>query len=289
MLARLILGPGREARSVKGQLFSDGIHWQAMSIDAALPGAGKASLRFGEAAGDRSFRVVTDDMGALLHLFDVSDNVAGGQLEVTGQVEDSGRRRVFRGKLEGADYRLVHAPIMARLLSVASLSGIGALLSGEGIPFSRIKGDFVIDDGSSMRRCCAPMAARSASRPTASVDFNAETRGYRAARWCRPISSTACSATSRCSASSYRAAQGEGIFAANFRVAGPLADPGDLGQSVERAGAGRAAQALPLRRAWPTPAPRRAARNLQASFDRRSCGRLTPASPARGASCRRRA
>ena len=224
VLARLILGPGREARSVKGQLFSDGIHWQAMSIDAALPGAGKASLRFGEAAGDRSFRVVTDDMGALLHLFDVSDNVAGGQLEVTGQVEDSGRRRVFRGKLEGADYRLVHAPIMARLLSVASLSGISALLSGEGIPFTRIKGSFVIDDGKLEAKALRAYGGAIGIKADGVCDFNAETVDV-AGTLVPAYTLNSVLGNIPLLGKLFTGGEGEGIFAANFRVAGPLADP----------------------------------------------------------------
>jgi hypothetical protein len=144
---RLILASQREAQGVRAQLFSDGLHWQALSIDAGVSREGKATLRFGQAAGDRRFRLATDDLGALLRLLDISDAIAGGNLEATGQAEDSGPRRAFRGKVDGADYRLLRAPVVARLLSLASLSGIGALLSGEGIPFTRLKGDFVVADG----------------------------------------------------------------------------------------------------------------------------------------------
>jgi len=43
----------------------------------------------------------------------------------------------------GSDYRVVGAPALARLLSIASFSGAGALLSGEGIPFNRLAGQVI--------------------------------------------------------------------------------------------------------------------------------------------------
>src|SRR5205807_1752948 len=48
---------------------------------------------------------------------------------------------------DGNDYRVVRAPVLARLLSVASLSGINALLTGQGIPFNRLQGDVEISTG----------------------------------------------------------------------------------------------------------------------------------------------
>jgi len=223
-LGRLILGPKREARDVKGQLFSDGIHWQAMSIDAALAGNGKASLRFGQAAGDRGFRLITDDMGGLLRLFDVSDAVAGGHLEVTGQVEDRGRRRLFRGKLDGGDYRLVHAPLMARLLSVASLSGISALLSGEGIPFARIKGDFVIDGGRLELKELRAYGGAIGIKADGVYDIDAETLDF-AGTLVPAYTLNSVLGNIPLLGKIFTGGEGEGVFAGNFRVAGPLAEP----------------------------------------------------------------
>jgi hypothetical protein len=222
-LDRLILGPKREARAVTGQLFSNGVHWQAMSIDATMFGKGKASLRFGQAAGDRSFRLTTDDLGALLRLFDVSDNVEGGRLEVTGQVEDSGRRRVFRGKADGADYRIVRAPVLARLLSVASLSGINALLTGEGIPFTRLKGDFTVADAKLEVKELRAYGGALGIKADGIYDFGANTLD---------VSGTLVPAYTLNSVLGnipllgklFTGGEGEGIFAANFRVAGPAGD-----------------------------------------------------------------
>jgi hypothetical protein len=223
-LDRVILGPAREARSVKGHLFSDGVHWQVMSIDAAFPGKGKASLRFGEAGGRHSLRLTTDNFGALLRLFDVSDRIEGGRLQVTGAAQDEGPRRVLRGKVEGADYRVVRAPVLARVLSVASLSGISALLSGEGIPFSRLKGDFTVVDGKLAVKALRAYGGALGLTADGTYDLTQNTLN---------VSGTLVPAYTLNSAIGnipllgplITGGEGEGIFAANFRVAGSAADP----------------------------------------------------------------
>jgi hypothetical protein len=223
-LDRVILGPGREARKVVGQVYSDGIHWQAMSIDAALTATGKASLRFGRAAGDRSFRLTTDDMGALLRLFDVSENVAGGQLEVTGRVEDKGRQRTFRGDLQGSDYRLVHAPIIAKVLSVASLSAVSSLLQGEGIPFTRIKGSFVIDGGRIQVKELRAYGGAIGVKVDGFYDFDRQTLDV-AGTLVPAYTLNSVLGNIPLLGTLLTGGQGEGIFAANFRVAGTLDAP----------------------------------------------------------------
>jgi hypothetical protein len=222
-LDRLVLGPKREARAVKGEFVSDGVHWQSMSIDAGMFGNGKASLRFGQAAGGRNFRLATDDFGALLRLFDISDNVDHGRLEVTGKIEDQGARRVLRGKADGADYRMVNAPLLARLLSVASLSGIGALLSGEGIPFTTLKSDFVVAEGKLEVKELRAYGGALGIKADGVYDFARDTLDF---------SGTLVPAYTLNSVLGnipllgplITGGKGEGIFAANFRVAGPASD-----------------------------------------------------------------
>jgi hypothetical protein len=218
-LDRVLLGPKREARDVKGQLFSDGVHWQAASLDATMFGGGKAQLRFGEAAGDRSFRLSSNDFGGLLRLFDISDNVAGGQILVTGQTEDSGAQRRFRGKVDGADYRIVGAPLFAKLLSVASFSGIGGLLSGEGVPFSRLKADFTLADGRLDVQELRAYGGAIGINVSGQFDVGAETLD---------IAGTLVPANAINSLFSnipvIKNLVPDGLFAANFRVSGPVAN-----------------------------------------------------------------
>jgi hypothetical protein len=222
-LDRLILGVKREARDVTAQLYYDGVHWQAASVDATMFGGGKARLRFGEMGGRRSFNLSSDDFGALTRVLDISDNITGGQIAITGTAEDHGPRRVFSGAVDGADYRVVGAPLFARLLSVASFSGIGALLSGEGIPFTRLKADFTLADGKVDVSESRAYGGAIGVNVSGSFDIGKETLD---------IAGTLVPAYTINSVLGkipvlgpiLLGGKGEGIFAANFKIAGPPAD-----------------------------------------------------------------
>jgi hypothetical protein len=141
-LGHLVLGPRRQLRDVSAQLLREGDNWQKAQIDARFVNGHELSLRFGNETGRRSLSFEAEDLGSTLSLLDVTDNVAGGRVTVTGEASDASGKRIVRGHVEGENYRLVRAPVFARILSLASLSGIGGMLAGSGIPFSTLRGDF---------------------------------------------------------------------------------------------------------------------------------------------------
>jgi hypothetical protein len=141
-LGRLILGPRRQLRDLSAQLFREGENWQNARIDARFVNGHELSLRFGSDAGKQALSFLSEDLGATLSLLDVTDNIIGGRIAITGQVADAAGKRVLRGHVDGDNYNLIHAPGLAKVLSLTSLSTIGSMLAGSGIPFSTLSGDF---------------------------------------------------------------------------------------------------------------------------------------------------
>jgi uncharacterized protein YhdP len=141
-LGRLVVGPQREVRDVAARLSRDGADWRAAQIDARFPNGHGLSLHSTAQAGGRNLTFRSDDMGSTLNLLDITDNIVGGQVTVTGQTADKAGKQVVDGHIEGADYSLVRAPVFARILSLPSFSGAGSMLAGSGIPFSTLRGDF---------------------------------------------------------------------------------------------------------------------------------------------------
>jgi len=141
-LGRLILGPRREVRDVAARLLRDGADWRVAQIDGRFPNGRQLSLRSANEAGKHELTFRSDDLGSSLSLFDITDNIVGGQVTVTGRVSDMAGKQVVAGHIEGTDYDLVRAPVFARILSLPSLSGVGSMLAGSGIPFSTLRGDF---------------------------------------------------------------------------------------------------------------------------------------------------
>jgi AsmA-like protein len=87
-----------------------------------------------------SFR--SDDFGATLQAFDIASGIVGGQLTVDGQFSQAGGQRTLQAHVEGQNYTLVHAPVMAQILAFPSLTGFASMLSGSGLPFASVRGDF---------------------------------------------------------------------------------------------------------------------------------------------------
>jgi hypothetical protein len=145
-LGRLILGPRRQLRDLSAQLFREGENWQNALIDARFVNGHELSLRFASNAGKQALSFLSEDLGATLSLFDVTDNIVGGRIAITGQVADAAGKRVLRGHVDGDNYNLIRAPGLAKVLSLTSLSAIGSMLAGSGIPFSTLSGDFAYSE-----------------------------------------------------------------------------------------------------------------------------------------------
>lgn len=111
----------------------------------AVAGKGDIYLRYkpDEVTGRREFHMEATDAGAALKAFGLYENVRGGKLTILG--EPSGQA-VRSGDLKGVarlnDFRVVEAPVLARLISAMSLQGIGQLLGNEGLVFAKLESHF---------------------------------------------------------------------------------------------------------------------------------------------------
>ena len=146
-VARLILGPHREARDVSAVLLRDHGSWQSIKIDGSHATGNRFSLAVGGAGANRRLRLQSDDLGASFAMFGIADNVVGGKVTVDGTLGEAEGHRILRARIEGSDYHLTRAPALAQLLSVASPDGMAGLMSGAGIPFSRLSGDITVSHG----------------------------------------------------------------------------------------------------------------------------------------------
>lgn len=138
---RLVLGPQRELLKLTASLVRSNGLWQSGRLDGYFRNGHRLSLRFGENGGHRlSFR--SDDFGAALQAFDIASGIVGGELTIDGTFSQVGGQRTLQAHLEGQNYTLVRAPVMARILALPSLTGFASTLSGAGLPFSTVRGDF---------------------------------------------------------------------------------------------------------------------------------------------------
>jgi hypothetical protein len=81
-------------------------------------------------------------LGLTFQDFDFYENMRGGKLVVYGESISAGQPRVIAGNAQITDFKIVNAPILARLLNVISLTGLQQLLGSDGISFSKLQAEF---------------------------------------------------------------------------------------------------------------------------------------------------
>ncbi|MGH6929901.1 MAG: DUF3971 domain-containing protein, partial [Dongiaceae bacterium] len=116
-LSRVHLADDRSLSDVSVTLRHDGQYWDQILLDATLPEQQPLSVRFEPASGRHHLSVTSPDAGAVLRAFDIMDTVKGGTLTVTGESDDAAPGRPLVGKAEIADFRLLRASVLARLLT----------------------------------------------------------------------------------------------------------------------------------------------------------------------------
>jgi len=168
--------------------------------------------------------VSTDNVGELLRLLGTTDNLTGGQLEVNGRSRTKGRDACSAAPSTGRTTACVNAPLFARLLSVASFSGIAGLLSGDGIVFKTAQGGF---HGRGRR-----VEVKEGHAYGGAIGINAGGTFDIAANTLEVAGTLVPANTLNTVLGDIPVlgkillgGEGEGIFAANFRIAGPVSDP----------------------------------------------------------------
>jgi hypothetical protein len=132
--------------NVSARLQRDTRNWRSVTLDGQ-PAPGKVfSLSIAPDGANRRLAVRSDDAGSVFKALDISDNVVGGNLQLNGLYDDSQPNSPLTGKLEAQSFRLVNAPAVAKLLSVALLTGVLDALRGEGIGFDRLDSTFTLKD-----------------------------------------------------------------------------------------------------------------------------------------------
>jgi len=129
----------------KAKVFVD---YQEGAVDRleldARAGNGQVYLRYlPNAQGYHKLRFEADNAGAALRALNLSKTIKGGALVIDMWPLPNGGRRDMLGKALLSDFRLVNAPVLAKLFNAMSLAGMGDLLSGKGMKFSKLKSKLI--------------------------------------------------------------------------------------------------------------------------------------------------
>ncbi len=127
---------------LKNMVLEDVALRSGIGTDAA-PRSGTAHVTLSRTEGPyRSLIATATDAGALARGFLDTGAVSGGNVRLTAVLTDGAAGSLageaIEGNLSVEEFRVVDAPLLARLLTAGSPAGLGDLLQGDGIRFKRL-------------------------------------------------------------------------------------------------------------------------------------------------------
>jgi len=137
------LYPNKKLLDVNGVISFDGWVWDQINLKSGR-GVNKAlDISLVPKNGRRYLYISSKDAGLTLKTFDYYDNLIGGKLSLRGEYDGMLPESKFSGRARIDDFRVIKAPILAKLLNVASITGIvDELLGGVGIGFAILDAPF---------------------------------------------------------------------------------------------------------------------------------------------------
>ncbi|MFM2149050.1 MAG: hypothetical protein RLZZ187_1356 [Pseudomonadota bacterium] len=142
---RVLLGPQRALQGLEARVQLDGRGVLRDGRIAGRTGPQKAfEATITPAERGRALRVTAEDAGALLRAFGVLRTLDGGQLNVTAAYAHNGPGAPLRGTAEMENFVVQNAPAVAKLLQAMTLYGMVEALSGPGLGFARMVAPFTL-------------------------------------------------------------------------------------------------------------------------------------------------
>lgn len=140
---RLLLSPEGELTEVNARIVQESSGLSNIQLTGLVNDGDTFGLNMDPVGENRFFRAESSNGGAVLRALGLGDDFVGGDLMVTGTIRETG---AVDGVFNIDSFRIVDAPLLARLLSVAALTGIVDELQGNGISFSELNLPFSFAD-----------------------------------------------------------------------------------------------------------------------------------------------
>lgn len=119
----------------------------SLSLVGKLNGHSAVSGNLTTQPSGRMFTIDAQDAGALAKALDLYRSGQGGRLSIQGQARGTGASLQLDGSARMTDFRVLNAPVLARTLTLASLTGLSDTLQGKGIEFKKMTVPFSLRSG----------------------------------------------------------------------------------------------------------------------------------------------
>lgn len=225
-LEHVWVGPNQSLKNVSGTFAYKDEVWTMVLVNGEIGDNKPFKLAIHPIPeGNRKIVITSVDAGETLKILGYYENMNGGKLEITGQYNDTAPGRPLIGQVKIKNYRIADAPILTRVLSILALTGIIEALQGDGLAFNSLEIPFVLGQGW--------LKIKDANATGVSLGFTASGIIYTYADVI-DVSGTVVPAYTINSILGHIPLLGDifigrekggGVFAANYTMSGPIADP----------------------------------------------------------------
>lgn len=138
---RIIMGKQRELRKIGANFNCTPDFCESAEVRGITDQDSAFAYQIKRVDGTRMLRFSAANAGSFLKAMSIYDNMSGGMLLMNGSFEDNKPERPFNGHLEINEHTITNAPVLAKIASLLSISGIGDALRGKGITFHHLSAD----------------------------------------------------------------------------------------------------------------------------------------------------
>ncbi len=146
-IKELILSPDLTLKDLNTQLSRKNKAWDFVDLLATYNASDIIEITFKPDHQEKKFHFRATNISPFLKAFDIVKDVKGGEVLIKGVESLKTPNSPVIGTLKIAEINIIEAPLLARLLSLASFSGITDFLGGKGLKFNEGYADFEKNQG----------------------------------------------------------------------------------------------------------------------------------------------
>jgi hypothetical protein len=145
-LDRVLLGDGRTMTRVAVKAENDGRINRQLHVTGRAGADAPFEIVIEPVLGGRTLTGSAADAGGLLGALNLVEDMRGGTMTLTGRYDDSRADHRLTGRAEIADFRMIKAPALAKLLQAVTFYGLVELMQGPGLGFTNLEAPFQLAD-----------------------------------------------------------------------------------------------------------------------------------------------